>query len=371
MLYNVGVICGFQAGTNKAHAINTLNLANGFLRLPQVDSVTVFAQSRDPVSATEGWKREFEFVSELSLRYYSSYEELYGLLGSSGCHFYYVRDYKSTVMLSQLGVPYVVESHAHPSNKSPDLLAMLRQTHCPSCIALTTISDTLRKAFISQGAKASKVHINPDCVDYEQFAQCRFTPKKKNTIGYAGHLYAYKGIGCALWAMRLLPRHTLSVAGGTRLQVSMWSLLSLLLGVRSRVKFHGWIPHKEIPQFLASTETLLLPPSKHHPSARWTSPVKLGEYLASGARVVCSDIDALKDWVTEDQVWFFQADSYHSLSNVILAIEDSEVNYKADAQLKMAERLDYSTKAAWCLSSVVEKTNCVKLNDRDSVLKPI
>ena len=47
------------------------------------------------------------------------------------------------------------------------------------------------------------------------------------------------------------------------------------------------------------------------------SPVKLGEYFAAGTAVVASGIPALRDWLTEERVWFFKPDDAVDLARVI------------------------------------------------------
>ena len=42
--------------------------------------------------------------------------------------------------------------------------------------------------------------------------------------------------------------------------------------------------------YIDDTDIFLLPPSRNHPSALWTSPLKLCEYFALRKPVIASDI---------------------------------------------------------------------------------
>ena len=56
-----------------------------------------------------------------------------------------------------------------------------------------------------------------------------------------------------------------------------------------------------------------------------TSPVKLGEYLASGTPIVASDISALRDWLTDDDVHFVLPDDGSDLAQGILKVLNNRV----------------------------------------------
>jgi glycosyltransferase involved in cell wall biosynthesis len=113
------------------------------------------------------------------------------------------------------------------------------------------------------------------------------------------------------------------------------------------VVFHGLKPQVDVPNFLWHADVLLLPPSQHHRSAAWTSPVKLGEYLASGTPVVATDILALKDWLTDEEVEFVRPDCPEALARGIsrLLSERSRVEQLRVAGLKKAQALSYEKRA--------------------------
>ncbi|NEP84653.1 MAG: glycosyltransferase family 4 protein, partial [Okeania sp. SIO3B3] len=122
------------------------------------------------------------------------------------------------------------------------------------------------------------------------------------------------------------------------------------------VVFHGHVDHVRVPEYLWEADVLLLPPSRNHPSARWTSPVKLGEYMAAQRPMVLSDIPALRYWVKEDQGFFFKADDPISLA---AAIEDCLS--RRDARDEMIQSASLRAKE-WSFASRAQRILDVSLN---------
>lgn len=185
--------------------------------------------------------------------------------------------------------------------------------------ALVTIAPVLRDNFIELGVPPEKVHILADAVDLDLFnrpagyvKESRDRPK----IVYAGHLYDYKGIPTILEAARLLPKYDFALVGGHAADVERVSdhVKSNRL---TNVALTGLLPLSAVPEHLWESDVLLLPPSANHPSAQWTSPVKLGEYLASGNPVVATRIPALEYWLRNDEVLFVPPDDGNALASGI------------------------------------------------------
>ena len=90
-----------------------------------------------------------------------------------------------------------------------------------------------------------------------------------------------------------------------------------------------------------------MPPSLNHPSANFTSPVKLGEYLASETPILASDIPALVNFLSEEEVFFFRADDSKSLADMIIFIKNNiEIaKIKSKKGFQKALTMSYESKA--------------------------
>jgi glycosyltransferase involved in cell wall biosynthesis len=120
-------------------------------------------------------------------------------------------------------------------------------------------------------------------------------------VGYAGHLYPWKGVDTLLHAIALIPNVRALIVGGHPGEADLVRLQALAreLRIESRVTFTGLVPPGEVPHCLARADVLVLPNTRTTVSASYTSPLKLFEYLAAGRPIVASDLPALREILTE------------------------------------------------------------------------
>ena len=121
-------------------------------------------------------------------------------------------------------------------------------------------------------------------------------------VGYAGHLYPWKGVDVLLRALAALPNVRGLIVGGSEAELDLARArqLSADLGLGDRVTFTGWVRPSEVPRLLRDAAILVVPNRSMPASARYTSPLKLFEYLALGKPVVASDLPALRE-ILRDQ----------------------------------------------------------------------
>jgi glycosyltransferase involved in cell wall biosynthesis len=122
-------------------------------------------------------------------------------------------------------------------------------------------------------------------------------PRVPPVVLYVGHLYPWKGVDVLLAALAELPGVRGVIAGGhpAELDLPRARALAEALGLAGRVTFTGWIPRAEVPALLASGDVLVLPNTPTAISERYTSPLKLFEYMAAGRPIVASDLPALRE----------------------------------------------------------------------------
>ena len=113
---------------------------------------------------------------------------------------------------------------------------------------------------------------------------------------------------------------------------------------------------KDIRKYLKDTSMFILPPSKKHPSAKWTSPLKLCEYLALGMPVIASNIPALKYWIKKKEVIFFKSDDHYSLVKKIRKTIKKENVLKENNNniLKFLKDKTYTARAKKILQTIVK-----------------
>jgi len=122
-------------------------------------------------------------------------------------------------------------------------------------------------------------------------------PSSPFTVTYAGHLYPWKGVDVLLRALAELPHVHARIVGGQPGETDHVRLDGLARdqGVSDRVTFTGWLQPASVVAELARAHALVLPNTQSHTSERYTSPLKLFEYLAAGRPIVASDLTALRE----------------------------------------------------------------------------
>jgi glycosyl transferase family 1 len=116
--------------------------------------------------------------------------------------------------------------------------------------------------------------------------------------GYFGHLYPGRGIEVIEAMAASRPGRLFLVYGGNDADVHAYRAASSSPNIR----FPGYVAHPLARRLMSGMDVLLMPYQaqvsigvKNHDTARWMSPMKMFEYLATGVPVVSSDLPALKE----------------------------------------------------------------------------
>jgi len=113
------------------------------------------------------------------------------------------------------------------------------------------------------------------------------------TVVYAGSMQFWKGLDTLIAAMALAPSLRMRLIGAAddelRAQVAK-------AGIADRVDFKGRVPQKDLPALLADCACAVHPlPPGLNVSERFTSPLKVFEYLAVGVPVVAADLPSMRE----------------------------------------------------------------------------
>ena len=198
---------------------------------------------------------------------------------------------------------------------------------------IVCITHGLKNHYLALGVKEKKITIAPDGVDLKLFrslptrAECRGKlglPLDKKIIMYVGSFFSYewKGLDTFLETARKFgAEYIFCAVGGSESEIRDLELR----GVSSNVSLIERKPNIEIPFFLRAADVLVLPnKSGDIISEKFTSPMKLFEYLASGTPIVASRLESLKEVLHENNCLFFTPNDTDSLSSAITKIVDDQ-----------------------------------------------
>jgi glycosyltransferase involved in cell wall biosynthesis len=366
------VASAFEAGSQFAHAINTAKMAQGFASLGHEVFLVCRRDSGEGVSPEElagvyGLTAPVRWMPLPQSLCAQRVNDLWGFalaalptLAMVRPHLVFARNYVFPWVTSRLGIETCAESHAHTSNQGRPLLRLVSASKHRAFRAWVTISRRLAEHYRSLGVPAHKLMVLPDACDLRLFLRpnevlTSLSPYSEAGphVVYAGHLYDFKGIPTILDTAVRLPRVLFHFVGGWSEDIARQKSRAAQLGL-SNVRFHGLQPQSLLPPYLWHADVLLLTHAADHPSAEWTSPLKLGEYLASGKPVIASDIPGIREWMTDKEVEFVKPGDPAVLASCIKGLleDGTRARRLALAGLARAKSLSYERRAEALLDGV-------------------
>ncbi len=125
---------------------------------------------------------------------------------------------------------------------------------------------------------------------------------RRPVVAYAGHLYAWKGVDVLLEALAGVPEADGLIVGGHEREPDLARTREVVerLAIAGRVTFTGRVDPPRVRELLAAAAVLVLPNPESAISSRFTSPLKLFEYMAAGRPIVASDLPAIREVLTPD-----------------------------------------------------------------------
>lgn len=237
---------------------------------------------------------------------------LYSLKGylrcvrGSAAQLVYCRDYLGALFSAKGGFRTVFELHEMPSSFfSRICFNVLIGSACLERVVV--ISEVLRADVLTVYPQlVHKIVVAHDAarVTTGNGLAASVVKNERLQVGYTGGLYKGKGVELVAALARAMPHLDFHVVGGTGALLEQWRASTEDLG---NLVFHGHVARSQVPARIASLDVVLLPNQRvvygHAARAdigRWTSPLKMFEYMAAERAIVCSDLPVLKEVMNDD-----------------------------------------------------------------------
>ncbi len=220
-----------------------------------------------------------------------------------------------------------------------------------SRVQVVAISAGIKDELVRQGMPAGRVLVAHDGIDLQSFADApskdearrrlKLPPGKKIAM-YIGRLDGWKGTDTLFKASVVLPKDVqVVVIGGEQGQVEA------LRVAYPHVLFLGFLPYRDIANNEAAADVVVLPnTARDMTSRKYTSPLKLFSYMASGVPMVVSDLPSLREVVSEKEAFFFKPDSAESLtSSIVEALAAPDALVRAGCAKQMVAEYTWDKRA--------------------------
>lgn len=224
---------------------------------------------------------------------------------------YFTRDSQVAYWLVRLGLPTIYEAHLTPRRGQRWLLTAIANK--PMLKLVVALANSIREEFFYLGFPHEKIIVQGHGVDLSLFRdlpprrECRGRlglPLERIIIGYIGRFEAAgqeRGIPDLVQAMKYLPSFDgieplLLCLGGPMNPVPAYYDLARRMGIaEERLLIIDRVPNSEVPYWIRACDLLLLPLSQEIASSSGSSPLKLLEYMATGACIIASDLPSIRE----------------------------------------------------------------------------
>lgn len=251
----------------------------------------------------------------------------------------YTRDFSFLVFLSKTPKllrpkkKIIYEPHKvyyYASNKVNDLKLEIE------CLKLTdaivAISNGIKHDLIQLGFDENRISVIPGGVkidrfsinfDRDGFRKNNDISKDEIVIIYAGSWEGWKGVNVLIRAYAEASSKVnnckLVLVGSNREElIKTRQLIKSLNLDEKKIILVGFISQTEVVKYLKISDIGVIPNIRTTLGSRYTSPLKLFEYMAAGLAIVASDLPSMHEILTDKEAVFFEPENEHDLANKLI-----------------------------------------------------
>ncbi len=251
-------------------------------------------------------------------------------------------------LISSLGKKVLYENHTfyYPSNKTTiKYRKRAAKTMSGKNVHMIAISNRLKELWMNYGVNKKNISVVHDGVNIENYRIPKNMnedgirkelnlPQNKKIICYIGTLKIERGVDFILEASRLYRDYIFVLVGGSQREIND---IKSQFKPLSNVIFTGYIDNEKIPLYLKASDLLVMPYKRSVTTIDGCSPMKVFEYLASGAYILSprfeSFYEVLKDF---EGITFYESEDK---KRFILEIDKILTGHKAPSFYNRDEKL--------------------------------
>lgn len=270
------------------------------------------------------------------------------------------------------GYPVIYEIHQISAKRTIQLIerALLRSRRL---LRVVSISEALKEDFLRHhglGPGDARFLVAHDAADPVPDPGSAGSPigiegtqtRQTYTAGYFGSFHRGKGVELIARIAPLVPDMSFLVVGGRPEECEKWEK-SVTAG---NIQFMPRLPHDSSLRMQLSMDVLLLPMQETSYGAagnvnigRWSSPLKLFEYMATGVPIIASDAPVLREVLNDRRSAFLaSADDPADWARVLQYVRDHSAlaeQVGRRAKRLQSERYTWRQRASLVLSGLVRR----------------
>jgi len=228
--------------------------------------------------------------------------------------------YASTLLKNKV----IFESHNPIFNSSNHNLIVFKKLIKSKYLEkMVVISQTLKDMYLEKGflnnAKIQVLHDGADEVKNFNHKTKLLGRKDNLKVGYVGHMYKGKGMEVISSIASKLEEDDIDIhiIGGLEKDIELWrdKIIS------KNVYFYGFVAHKNVGSYINALDICLLPNQKivyaygsdesnsNENISRFTSPLKLFEYMSHKKAIIASELPVLKEVLNKKNSILVESDN--------------------------------------------------------------
>jgi glycosyltransferase involved in cell wall biosynthesis len=177
------------------------------------------------------------------------------------------------------------------------------------------IKDDLLKIF---NLPESKIFILPDGFNKDNFDKVLVEEKSDHFINiiYAGTFKDWKGVDTLIKSLKYIKYENIRIEliGGVGKDRKRIEELIKKENLKIMIIVEGFLPQNEVIKRLKLSDIAIIPNIKTTIGEKYTSPLKLFEYMACGLPIISSDLPSMREILKEDRnALFFEANNEKDL----------------------------------------------------------
>jgi glycosyltransferase involved in cell wall biosynthesis len=286
--------------STKANSVNVMKMCNGFSENGHEVTLvgTLGANEKENIYAYYKVDKTFKLRLARNNKLSSINRLLYGLRYSINADIVYTRWIIAAFFLILFSNKDIIYEHHAPLNQGLNKLFESRIIKSKKVKRHVFITNALKEYYLKHYPEIT----NKDMIVLADGADLIENDNKQIQKDldciYVGSFQKGKGLETVIELANRLPTINFGIVGGSEDEVKSNSVLT----INNNVRWFGYLPHEKTHAILKRSKIALLPnqpkvviDNSSQDIGKWTSPMKLFEYMANKQAVIASDLKVLKE----------------------------------------------------------------------------